>query len=341
MKTPSAPLPVRLSVLLFFVLAAAAIAWFTMIRMPSSSYEGPWEPLSEDERRLRDELAADVRTLAGDIGDRNVFAYDNYLAAADFIEASLRGAGYEVRRRPVEAAGRTCHNLEVEIEGKARPGEILVIGAHYDSVPGTPAANDNASGVAALLAIARAFAEDETPPARTVRFVAFANEEPPFFQTGDMGSLVYARECRERGDNLVGMVSLETIGYYSEQSGSQQYPFPFQLLYPDTGNFLAFVGNVRSRGLLRDAIGAFREHAAFPSEGAAVPAFIPGVGWSDHWAFWQEGYPGIMVTDTAPFRYPYYHTERDTPEKLDYERMARAVGGLIAMSRELARVSER
>ncbi len=334
MNAPFATLRVRLSAVFILVAATAGIAWFAMIRMPSSSYDGPWKPLTEAESLLKEHLASDVKSLASEIGDRNVFAYDNYLAAADFIEASLRAAGYDVDRQTFSTEGRTCYNLEAEITGSKRPENILVLGAHYDSVAGTPAANDNASGVAALLAIARAFAGVET--AVTLRFVAFANEEPPFFQTGNMGSLVYAQRSRERGENIVGMVSLETIGYYSDAPGSQQYPFPFQLLYPNTGNFIAFVADTGSRGLLRDGIRAFRENTAFPSEGAAVPGFIPGVGWSDHWAFWQAGYRGFMVTDTAPFRYPYYHTVDDTPDKLDYERMSRVVTGLIAMTRELA-----
>jgi hypothetical protein len=143
-----------------------------------------------------------------------------------------------------------------------------------------------------------------------------------------MGSVRYARRCRQRDEQIVAMLSLETIGYYSDAPGSQQYPFPFGLLYPSEGNFIGFVGNVSSGDLVRTAIGAFRQHARFPSEGAAVPASIQGVGWSDHWSFWQVGYPGIMVTDTAPFRYPHYHRREDTPDKVDYARMARVVAGL-------------
>ncbi len=319
-------------IIIFFLLFVAA--WFTMIRMPSASYRGPWQPLSETEEAVRERLVHDVEKLAGKIGDRNVAAYENYLRAADFIESSLEDAGYEVTRYGFEVEGRTCYNLVAELTGAERPDEILVLGAHYDSVFGTPAANDNATGVAALLELARTFAE--LAPARTVRFVAFANEEPPFFQTENMGSRVYARLIRERGDNVIGMVSLETLGYYSDEPGSQKYPFPFQLLYPNEGNFLAFVGNVRSRSFLRDGIRAFREGVRFPSEGAAIPSFIEGVGWSDHWAFWQEGYPAFMVTDTALFRYPYYHTPEDTPDKLDFERFTRVVVGLEKMAITLA-----
>jgi hypothetical protein len=132
------------------------------------------------------------------------------------------------------------------------------------------------------------------------------------------------------------MLSLETIGYYSDQPGSQRYPFPLGLFYPGSGHFIAFVSNLRSRSLLHRALGAFRRHARFPSEGVAAPAFIPGLDWSDHWSFWEQGYPAIMVTDTALYRYPWYHSVQDTPERIDYERLARVVAGLHGMLRELA-----
>jgi Zn-dependent M28 family amino/carboxypeptidase len=214
----------------------------------------------------------------------------------------------------------------VELRGSAKPEEIVVIGAHYDSVYGSPGANDNASGVAALVALARAARGKGF--ARTVRFVAFVNEEPPYFQRGAMGSQHYAKEAKRRGEKVVAMMSLETIGCYSDAAGSQSYPAPFSFFYPTTGNFIGFVGNLGSRRLVRQAIGAFRETTQFPSEGVAAPSFIPGISWSDQWSFWEEGYDGIMVTDTALFRYAEYHTARDRPGILDYERLARVVAGL-------------
>ncbi len=132
------------------------------------------------------------------------------------------------------------------------------------------------------------------------------------------------------------MLSLETMGYYRDDPDTQKYPPPMSLFYPSRGNFIGFVGDVGSRGLVRRLVGSFRRRAAFPSEGAALPAFVPGVGWSDQWSFWQEGYPGVMVTDTAPFRYPYYHTQADTPDKLDYERLARVTVALAEVVREIA-----
>jgi Zn-dependent M28 family amino/carboxypeptidase len=210
-----------------------------------------------------------------------------------------------------------------------------LIGAHYDSVFGAPGANDNGSGVAALLALARRL--HGPPNEQTLRLVAFVNEEPGYFQGAQMGSFVYAGRCRQHGDRIRAMISLETIGYFSHQPGSQHYPIPgLGLLYPGTGNYIGFVSNVASRKLLRNALGEFRRAARVPSEGAALPASIPGVGWSDQWSFWRHGYPGIMVTDTAPFRYPHYHKASDTPDKLDYDTMTRVVAGLERVIRHLA-----
>jgi Zn-dependent M28 family amino/carboxypeptidase len=172
-------------------------------------------------------------------------------------------------------------------------------------------------------------------PERSWRFVLFVNEEPPFFRTTEMGSHVHARGAKLRGERIVAMYSLETIGYYSEAPGSQRYPFPFSAFYPDRGNFVAFVANLPSRALLHRTIAAFRAHAEFPSEGAAAPAWVPGVDWSDQLWFWNEGYPALMITDTAPFRYPHYHTPQDTPDKVDYDRLARVVRGLERTFRAL------
>ena len=139
---------------------------------------------------------------------------------------------------------------------------------------------------------------------------------------------MYARRSRERAENIIAMVSLETIGYYSDSKDSQVYPFPFSLFYPNVGNFIGFVGNTSSRALVRRAIKIFRQDGSFPSQGVAAPGWLTGIGWSDQWSFWKEGYPAMMITDTAVFRYPYYHRRADTPEKVDYDRMVRVVSGL-------------
>ncbi|MBD1878154.1 M28 family peptidase [Coleofasciculus sp. FACHB-T130] len=316
------------------LLGVAAWAWFTSIWMPGVSYQAALPLLTPQEETLRDALRQDVEKIAGELGEHNFSNYKNLAAAADFLEVSLSNAGYKVQRQGYKIAENTYYNLEAEIAGTNRADEIVVIGGHYDSVFGSPGANDNGTGAAAVLELARAFVGKKT--SRTLRFVEFVNEEPPFFQTAEMGSVVYAKRCRNAGDNIVAMLSLETIGYYSDKPGTQKYPFPLSLFYPSQGNFIAFVSNPTSADLLRKAIASFRRHAKFPSEGAALPERIPGVGWSDQWSFWQQGYPGIIVTDTAPSRYPYYHTSQDTPDKIDYDRLARVVAGLEGVVADLA-----
>ncbi len=304
-----------------------------MIRMPGKSYRGALPPMSEHELALHERLRHDVDALAGMIGERNLATYHNLAAAVAFLVGAFEQAGYAVQYQDYVVGKLPCSNLEVELRGHARADEIVLIGAHYDSVRGCRGANDNATGVAALLALARAFAGRR--PARTLRFVAFVNEEPPYFQTEAMGSVVYAQRSHARQERIVAMLSLETMGYYADEPGSQAYPFPLNLVYPAQGNFIGFIGNLASRHLVRTVVAAFRRRTSFPSEGTALPAAVPGVGWSDQWAFWQQGYPGLMVTDTALFRYPYYHTTADTPDKVDYPRLARVVGGLEHVIEEL------
>ncbi len=305
-----------------------------LLKMPGESYSGELPELTAGQSALAKSLRDDVLWLATQIGERNVQQYEGLSKAAWYIERSFADCGYTVERDKYHVRGRECWNVIAERPGRTHPEEILVIGAHYDSVMGSPGANDNASGVAGVLALARFF--QKKPAARTLRFVAFTNEEPPHFQTDRMGSRVYARRCRKVSDNVVGMICLETIGCFSDEEDSQKYPLPFSLYYPSTGNFIAFVANVESGPLAEQVVGSFRRHAKFPSEGCALPEYVAGVGWSDHWSFWQEGYKALMVTDTAPFRYPYYHTRQDTPDKLDYERMARVVNGLQRVIEEFA-----
>jgi hypothetical protein len=301
--------------------------------MPGESYRGPLPELTAGQVQVRDALRRDLARLAGVIGQRNLQHPENYAAAALFIEKSLQDMGYHVERQEYRAGRHHCVNLSATVPGNEKADQIVVVGAHYDSLNGTPGANDNGTGVVATLALARMFAKQK--PACTLRLVFFANEESPYFQTSQMGSLVYAKACRARNENIVAMLSLETIGYYSDAKNSQQYPSSLRAAYPSTGNFIAFVGNTESKELVTGCVASFRKQAKFPSEGGAVPGNIDGVGWSDHWAFWQVGYPAIMVTDTAPFRYPHYHQASDTIDKVDYDSMARVVTGLQSVVSDL------
>jgi Zn-dependent M28 family amino/carboxypeptidase len=333
-RRPRVTPPVLLALAAAAAAALLAVLWALMIRMPGRSHAGALAPLTAAEEESRARLAAHVTELAGRIGERSYRRPVALAAAATYVETELAALGYEVASQPFAAGGQTFRNLEATRPGRGRADEVVVVGAHYDAVVGTPGADDNASGTAAVLELARLLRD--APLERTVRFVAFVNEEPPFFLTEHMGSRVYARAAARRGDRVVAMLSLETIGYYSDAPKSQRYPPPLGALYPSRGDFIGFVGDVASRALVRRSVAAFRRHARFPSEGVAAPSWVPGVFWSDHSSFWREGYPALMITDTAPFRNPAYHSAADTPDRVDYPRMARVVHGVAAVVRELA-----
>ncbi|HEY9870290.1 MAG TPA: M20/M25/M40 family metallo-hydrolase [Candidatus Obscuribacterales bacterium] len=302
--------------------------------MPGRSYAGALPPLTPEEVELQEGLRKHVHKLADELGERNVFRPDALESAASYLVHSLKSLGYRPAIQEIQSGGRKVKNIEAELSGQSKRDEILIVGAHYDSVFGSPGANDNGSGVAAVLELARLFRKKR--PERTIRFVFFTNEEPPNFGSENMGSWHYARRCRESGEKVVAMFSIETIGYYSDRKGSQEYPAPFSLFYPDTANFIGFVANPASKDLLFRSIASFRRHTQFPSEGIAAPSWISGIDWSDHACFWKFGYPALMITDTAPFRYPYYHTREDTADKVDYQRTARVVAGISRVIAELS-----
>ncbi|MGA9042894.1 MAG: M28 family peptidase [Terriglobales bacterium] len=313
----------------------SVLVWvLRMTQMPLQSYRGTLPPLSHEQSELADHLSAEVKYLSVTIGERSIEHAGSLKVTSEFLSDNLRQAGYAVTESTYSVAGQEVSNIEATLAGSDSASGIIVVGAHYDSVAGTVGANDNATGVAAVLELARLLQGSKLR--KTIRFVLFVNEEPPYFQTKNMGSLVYARQLHHDGVSVSAMISLETIGFYSDESGSQKYPPVLGLFYPNRGDFIGFVGNRESRDLVRRSVRRFRESTSFPSEGVAAPADWPGVGWSDHWSFWQENYPAIMITDTAPFRYPYYHTPRDTIDKVDFEKMARVVDGVRRVVESLA-----
>jgi hypothetical protein len=315
-------------------LAAAGVLWMTAV--PGRSHSGPLPPLTPEQVELAARLREHVRAVAS--RPHNVGHPEELERAASHIEAALAGMGYAVHRQPFSAGGQEVRNIEVVIEpaAAAAGAATLVVGAHYDSYLDAPGANDNGTGVAGVIELARLLADLRGRAPLRVRLALFANEEPPFFKTELMGSLVYARRLGASGEPVLGMLSLETLGFYSDEEGSQRYPPPLGLLYPDRGDFVAFVGLTSSRALVRRTVAAFRALAAFPSVGGTAPGVIPGIDWSDHWSFERVGIPAVMVTDTALFRYPHYHTPADGPDEVDYERLARVVSGLERVIRAWA-----
>jgi hypothetical protein len=300
------------------VAAVIAAALSYMIAMPGEPHAGPLPPLSGEQRALSLRLRLHVAALAAN--ER----YSDLETPARYIESALAKQGFTPQSQYFESEGRRMRNIE------AGAGAI-VVGAHYDTVPGSPGADDNASAVAVLIELAALLKNESIP----VRFVAFANEEVLHSRGETMGSYAWAKRARERGEPIRAMFSLEMLGYYRDAPGSQRYPFPLDLFYPDRADFIAFVGDLGARDLVRKSIGLFRKNP-FPSQGVAAPGFVPGVTWSDHASFRRHGYDAIMITDTAFNRNPHYHRPSDTPDTLDYERMARLTLGLAAMLKELA-----
>jgi len=317
-------------------LVAAVVAWCFVVSMPGRKFQGPVQPLTKSEHFLREVLRVDLHVLATQIGERNIsHCYQQLVRSAEWIESELRLAGYEIRRQKFVVDGKDVWNIEAESTGRMDTDKVIVIGSHYDTVPGSPGANDNGSAVVMNLALARWFANQQT--SHTLKFVFLVNEESPYFMTQDMGAYRYAMECRANDVNVIGMISLETLGYYSSKPQSQRYPHPIlNWIYPTTGNFVALVGNLKSRHWLRQMVGAFRQ-SPISSEGMAAPELLRDIFRSDHSAFWHFGYPGIMATDTANFRYPHYHTAEDTPDKIDYESLTRAT---VAMRQALLAIAE-
>lgn len=257
---------------------------------------------TSDERAVSTALRRHVLAVAS--APRNLWHYDSLQRTAAYIDEEFSRAGYVPRRQVFEVEGRRVANIEVERRGSRRPERVLVIGAHYDSVADSPGANDNASGVAVILELARLNAT--LAPPVTVRFVAFVNEEPPYFMTAAMGIWRYAADAAARRDNIVAMISLETIGYYSDEVGSQRYPFPFGMVFPNRGNFVAMVSNVRSVGALRRAAKAFRSATCLPLIASPAPRQFP----ASHGLI--TGRSGSMVTGRLCLRTRHFTGIRTT-----------------------------
>jgi Zn-dependent M28 family amino/carboxypeptidase len=280
---------------------------------------------------LAENLFRHVDRLAGLIGPRHVGAPQALDAAAELVERELASAGYAVERQTYSIGNQEVANIVAELPGANRKSEIIVLGAHYDTVSTSPGADDNASAVAVLIEAARLMRN--LRPSRTVRFVAFPCEEKPHAHTGDMGSQVYARRCRERGERIAGMLCLEMVGFYSSEPGSQRVPPSIPRfvhpIFPKRGNFLAAVGNLRSWRLSWKFRRGFKRAVRFPLFSIVLPESIGEIRRSDNSSFWDQGYEALMLTDTSFLRNPHYHLPTDTPETLDYARMAEVTLGVV------------
>ncbi len=297
---------------------------------PGSSYTQSPPNLTKAETHTQDNLTRHVSTLASSIGARNDEHPKAYKKSATYILKELKGMGYSPVEHPLKTAGGTWPIIEVTLTGQSRATDIVLFAAHYDSCHTTPGADDNASGVAAQLELARLL--HKTTPEHTIRLVFVPNEEPPHFKTKDMGSYAYAKLARARKDDIKIMYSLEMLGYFTDEEDSQHYPSVLSTVYPDTGNFIAMVSLLDYRAQTQQSMRIFRNHAKLASEGFTGPDFVPGIDYSDHWSFWVHNYPAIMITDTSFFRTPHYHKATDTPDTLDYKRLTHITHALAKLA---------
>ncbi len=311
---------------IFLIIVIIILLFFPLtIFMPGDSFDKEL-PLTSTTKDTQAFLRQKVSYLAQNIGVRHRSNPGSLGKAAHYIYSQFMLMGYPTLIRSFNYQNFQFQNVVAIKKGITDSKEILVIGAHYDTVEFSPGANDNASGVASMLYLAKQIASLKL--GRTIHFVAFANEEAPFFGTDGMGSLNYAQNLKKNGMKVLGMISLETMGYFSNQKDSQKYPFPLNYFYPDHGNFIGFVSNPDSKAFLFSLMKEFRKHALIPSRGVAATESLKGIGWSDHFSFWQQDWPAVMITDTAFFRYPHYHTPQDTSDKIDYHRLALVIEGL-------------
>jgi Zn-dependent M28 family amino/carboxypeptidase len=282
-------------------------------------------------------LKEHVRMLTQTIGERSVAVPENLELTADYLQTSFEEIGLSVHRQSYRYEADTVSNIITQIEGRGSSAAHYIVGAHYDSVAGTVGADDNASAVAVLLETARSLTLNG-PPASAVTFVGFALEEPPVFGSRAMGSRVYAAAARRERMQITGMVCLEMVGYTCRDPGCQQYPFPLMFFgYPRTGDFIGIVGNFGSRDFSRRLKESFQRSGHLPVVSLTVPFngwIVPSVRLSDHASFWDNGFPAVMVTDSAFFRNPHYHRPSDTMETLDFDYMARLVKSLATFLRE-------
>jgi Zn-dependent M28 family amino/carboxypeptidase len=321
------------TVLLIIILLAAYLLYAVMKIRFAPTVTAP----QQESGMIEDSgaLYRHVDALSVRIGSRSVYEPDKIEQTKRYIVACLEGFGYAPEFQPYAYEGKTFSNIIVSIQGKTRPDETVIIGAHYDTVYGTPGADDNASAVAVLLEMSRML--KTFSPERTLKLVFFVFEEPPLFRTQHMGSYIYAKEAKGRNENIRAMISLEMLGYYADKKGGQTFPLPLMnFMYSTTPDFIAIVGNLSSRSLVERIRHALTKGSRIPVETLSTVSFVPGVDFSDHWSFWKMGYPAVMITDTAFYRNPNYHTERDTLNTLDFVRMEELLKGLVQVARDLS-----
>ncbi|MDI6776756.1 MAG: M28 family peptidase [Syntrophales bacterium] len=319
------------TLLVIIILVAFLIYGLVKIRLTTSiSLPKPDSAKNEDVHRLY----AHVEHISTHIGSRSILEYTKLEATKRYIVSCLESFGYVPTLQNYTYGGKVYSNVIVSMKGEKYPDETVIIGAHYDTVFDTPGADDNASAVAILLEMCRIL--KDYSPKKTLKLIFFVLEEPPLFRSEYMGSYIYAADAKARNENITAMLSLEMLGYYTDQKGGQMFPLPLMgLMYPSTPNFIGVVGNLKSKRLVERVKNYLLEGSSVPVVSLSTFSFVPGVDFSDHRSFWKMGYPAVMITDTAFYRNPNYHSERDTINTLNFDKMSDLLKGLVHVTKAL------
>lgn len=327
---------VRFLIFVAILIALATLAVTSLTGLGGPPYAGPSPPLDPIEAKRQDRLHEEVEFISFEVGKRHHRNPSGLQKTGDYITDVLSSIGYKVVEQPYPVEGQLRRNLIVELPGGVARREIVVIGAHYDAPRRSPGANMNASGVAVLLELARELRGKTFP--RTVRLCFFSTAMPPQARTEDQGSRRYVQEILEKGDKVVAMINLRSLGSFKDDAGSQRFPFPLDRVFPDTGNFLAAFGAPSARTFVEEIVRGWNSRTPFPMIGSAMPSWYPGVMDSDHDSFAEQGIPAVVISDTGSYRHGDTGTIYDLFERLDYARMSRVVTGLAALVADVCRL---
>jgi len=321
-------------IIVFALVGGIALTLFYFTQMPGKSPPASTARLTEEQKDASERMKETCETLAHQIGQRSTAKAANVLAAKEFLMGRLRKMGLRPAEKSFATRGYSGTNIEARVEGAGSRSEILVLGAHYDTEAYSPGAGDNASGCAMLLEIAHELAA--RPRDRTIEIVFFDFGSARFAGTDDAGAKFWVEDARRSGKRIAAMLAFDCVGTFKDAPKSQTGPFPLNLCYPSQGNFLLFAGDIGARKLVQACVSTMRANGGFPVEGITLPGVVPGISKSDHYAFRQNGWPAIVVTDTGPFRNPDDGQPSDTPDRLNYDRMAVAWTELVKLVEKLA-----
>jgi Zn-dependent M28 family amino/carboxypeptidase len=323
--------------IIFVLVLVGAVAGMLLFvsKMPGASPPATGSLASEEEKAAADRMHAFCEEIAHQIGHRSTAKTQNLQAAREVISRRLGSYALKSKETPLSVRGSSGVNLETEIEGGTAKNEVVVLGAHYDTDAYDPGADDNASGCAMLLELAGYLKNQSHDRSIVLAFFDFGSSR--FVGSKDSGSWAWAENAARAGTKVVAMVSLDSIGRFKDDAGSQSGPFPLSIVYPSVGNFLLVESDLGARDLVKSAVTTLRTSGLFPTEGLTVPSFLPWFEVSDHIAFRKHEWPAIVITDTGPYRNPTHGTPDDTPDRLQYDRMAKALTAIERLVDKLAR----